>query len=215
MAEKVADSAPRPYNSPLRERQTAQTREAILHALADEILDHGIHGLSVADVAARAAVAERTVYRHFANVEAMLEALSAMVTSKLDGLLKGQPRLHKDRNDPLDNMIDALPRLYAALDQIGAPARALAAVTLARGADRGRRERQDLLREALATDMAHLDPGEARAIVETLHMLGGSVSWFFLTRSGELTGEQAGQAAARIARAVVADLRAEKRATPR
>ena len=205
----------RSYRSPLRERQVAQTREAILNALAAEILDNGIHGLSVADVAARAEVAERTVYRHFANVEAMIDALTALVGTQLEAKLGDQPRLRPDKTEPPDALVDQLPALYVAFDEIGAPARAIAAVTLARGSDRGRRQRRDLLADALKEELGHLDPVAAHAVVETLYLLGGSVSWFLLTRSGELTGEQAGQAAARAVRAILRDLRAERASSSR
>ncbi len=189
----------------------AQTRDAILHALADEILDRGIHGLSAAGIAARAEISERTVYRHFPSVEAMIESLNRYVGERLTDELDGVPRLGSERDDPIDALIDTLPKLYDAFDEIGAPARASAAVTLARGSDEKRQARRDRLGEALNAELSHLESGEGRAIVETLYMLAGSVSWFLLTRSGELTGRQAGEAAARIARAVIADLRAERK----
>jgi AcrR family transcriptional regulator len=209
-----ADASPvgRTYRSPLRERQVAQTRETILRALADEILQNGIHGLSVAAVAARADVAERTVYRHFASGEALVEALTSFVGEQLTAKLGDHLQLRPGTNGQPDDMIDHLPDLYAALDEIGAPARAFAAVTLARGSDSRRRQRRDILADRLKPELAHLDPAAAHATVEVLHLLGGTVSWFLLTRGGELTGRQAGQAAARVARALLQDLRAERAA---
>jgi AcrR family transcriptional regulator len=211
----VADTAPTPraYRSPLRERQVAQTRETILNAVAQEILKGGIHTLSMSGVASRADVAERTVYRYFPSTEALLDALIEMVSRRLGELLGDQPRLRPDREAGLDDLVEHLPALYAALDQIGAPARAVAVVTLARGSDPGRQRRRDLLSAAFAPELAHLPPEPARALFETLYLLGGSVSWHLLTRSGDLTGEQAGQAAARVVRAILGDLRKEARLT--
>ena len=205
-----ADAHTRRYRSPLRERQLTQTREAILNALAAEILENGVHGLSVATVAARAAVAERTAYRHFPNLEAMLDSLSAMVGTRLTELLAGEARLRPDRRETPDDLIAALPTLYRAFDQIGAPARAVAVLTLTRGSDAGRQHRREILRETLAPETAHLSPDAARALIETMYMLAGSVAWFLLTRSGAITGDQAGLAAGRIMRAVLSDLRAER-----
>jgi hypothetical protein len=61
--------------------------------------------------------------------------------------------------------------------------------------------------------MAHLPDESARALLETMYMLAGSVSWFLITQNGAITGEQAGLAAARIMHAVLADLRREREAT--
>src|SRR3954449_2901973 len=66
----------RPYISPLRERQTSQTRAAILEALGAELGAGGIEDFSVARLARRAGVSERTVYRHFPTREALLDGLS-------------------------------------------------------------------------------------------------------------------------------------------
>ncbi len=215
MPRDVADaaSAPRAYRSPLRERQVAQTRETILNAVAQEILEGGIHTLSMSSVAARADVAERTVYRYFPSTEALLDALTEMVGARLTELLGDRPRLRHDREEPLDDLVEHLPKLYVALDQIGDPARAVAVVTLARGSDPGRQRRRDALFAAFAPELAHLPPEDARALFETVYLLGGSVSWHLLTRSGELTGEQAGQAATRVVRAILGDLRKEARLT--
>jgi AcrR family transcriptional regulator len=205
----------RSYRSPLRERQAAQTRETILQALADEIVESGMHALSVAAVASRAEVAERTIYRHFPNVEALLEGLTAWVSAQLAEYMGERPRLEPGRRESADDLAAHLPDLYAALDRIGAPARAMAIVTLARGSDTGRQRRRDTLEEILAPELAHLDPDDARAIFETLHLLGGLISWFLLTRSGELDGARAGRAAARSIQAILSALRAEQVATKR
>jgi AcrR family transcriptional regulator len=58
----------RPYDSPVRRRQVAETRERIVRAGSD--LVHGFaswdwQGLTFRAVAERAGVGERTVYRHF------------------------------------------------------------------------------------------------------------------------------------------------------
>jgi AcrR family transcriptional regulator len=217
VAKSAADTTPTPraYRSPLRERQVAQTRESILSAVAEEILEHGIHTLSMSGVAARAEVAERTVYRHFASTETLLDGLTEMVGARLGELLGDRPRLRHDREDPLDDLVEHLPGLYAAFDRIGAPARAVAVVTLARGSDAGRQRRREVLSAAFAPELAHLPQEEASALFETLYLLGGSVSWHLLTRSGELTGEQAGRAATRVVRAVLRDLRKDARLSGR
>lgn len=181
-----------------------------MHAVSEEILENGIHGLSMSAVAARADVAERTVYRYFANMDALLEALTQYVGARLTPLLGEGPRLADGVTASADELVDQLPRLYCALEEIGTPARAVAAMTLIRGSDAGRRRRQELLGQYLAEEMAHLPDDAASAMLETMYMLAGSVSWFLITKDGAISGEQAGLAAARIMRAVLADLRRER-----
>src|SRR3954454_20189428 len=65
-----------PYTSPLRQRQTAETRAVILQALGAELAAVGLEGISVARLARRARVSERTVFRHFPTRETLLDGLS-------------------------------------------------------------------------------------------------------------------------------------------
>jgi AcrR family transcriptional regulator len=83
----------RPYNSPLRRQQAAETRERIVGAGVD--LLHGFpiwnwSALTVRAVARRAGVNERTVYRHFASErllrDAVLERLRNEAGVDLEGL---------------------------------------------------------------------------------------------------------------------------------
>ena len=76
----------RSYHSPLREQQTRATRIQILEALIDLINDRGAHDLSIKDLAGRAGVSERTVYRHFADRRALLDGLVEHIGQTLDRL---------------------------------------------------------------------------------------------------------------------------------
>lgn len=63
------------YHSELRERQKEMTRDLILEAVCDYILEGKILSFSVQDVADRAGISYGTVYKHFPNREVMLESL--------------------------------------------------------------------------------------------------------------------------------------------
>jgi AcrR family transcriptional regulator len=68
----------RPYNSPVRQAQAAQTRDRIVGAGAE--LAHSLQSwdwreLTVRSVAERAGVNERTVYRHFATEKDLRDAI--------------------------------------------------------------------------------------------------------------------------------------------
>jgi len=82
----------RSYDSPLRRKQAADTRERIIAAGA-EIL-HGFpvwnwRALTVRGVARRAGVNERTVYRHFANERELREAVLARLQQEARVDLEG------------------------------------------------------------------------------------------------------------------------------
>lgn len=76
--EGVARSAKRRYNSPLRQRQSAETRSRIIYAGSE--LVHGFHAwdwtnLTARAVSERAGVSERTVHRHFSTERELRDAV--------------------------------------------------------------------------------------------------------------------------------------------
>jgi AcrR family transcriptional regulator len=82
----------RPYDSPVRREQAAGTRRRIVAAGAD--LLHGFavwnwRALTVPNVAARAEVSERTVYRHFSNERELRDAVIAQLESEAGVTLEG------------------------------------------------------------------------------------------------------------------------------
>jgi AcrR family transcriptional regulator len=211
--ERIApEPATRPYRSPLRARQAAQTQETILHALAEEIVDGRLHELSVVAVARRAEVSERTVYRHFPGVEAMIDGLRELVGREIEERMGGRPYLRASEPGSPEALLEFLPALYETFEAIGSPARAMAIVTFVRGDDPERVRRRESLRRTLAPELAHLDEAAAHAVFETIYQLAGSITWFLLTRDGRLTTREAGEGAARVLRALTTGLRAERAA---
>src|SRR5215216_737500 len=59
--------ATRTYNSPLRAEQMEQTRERILEAAAEQLLEEGLEELSLPRAAQRARVSVPTIYRDFSR----------------------------------------------------------------------------------------------------------------------------------------------------
>ncbi len=68
----------RTYESPLRAEQAVRTRERILEAFAEQ-LNEATEDFSIPRVAKRAGVSPRTVYHHFPNREAQIEALAVWI----------------------------------------------------------------------------------------------------------------------------------------
>ncbi|MCP2315250.1 transcriptional regulator, TetR family [Nocardia amikacinitolerans] len=62
--------------------RSARVREAVLTATLDQVAEHGIEGLTIGDVAARAGVAETTIYRRWGTRTALIaEAVTEMAAA--------------------------------------------------------------------------------------------------------------------------------------
>lgn len=59
-----------------REQSKALTREKILLATVDALVEEGVHGFSINKVAKRAGIAQPSFYVHFANVDELFEAVT-------------------------------------------------------------------------------------------------------------------------------------------
>jgi AcrR family transcriptional regulator len=82
----------RQYNSPLRRQRAAETRERIVAAGAELLHDFPVwnwRALTVAAVAERAGVNERTVYRHFATERALHDAVMSRLEHEAGVDLEG------------------------------------------------------------------------------------------------------------------------------
>ena len=96
----------RPYKSVLRQRQQEETRQAILEALGEQILRSRPGGFSLPEVAARAGVNVRTVYRHFGSRDRLADALQAWVVRRVAPPLPGS----------LEELVELPPALFAVFD---------------------------------------------------------------------------------------------------
>ncbi len=83
----------RPYRSPRRAEQAAQTRQAILHAARDLVVERGYARATIADIAARAGVAPDTVYAAVGRKPVILREL---VETSLSGRDVAVPARERD-----------------------------------------------------------------------------------------------------------------------
>jgi AcrR family transcriptional regulator len=172
----------RRYVSPLRENQVATTRERILDAF-EELMLEGDDELSIPAVARRSGVAVRTIYRHFENRDALLAAFGERVTAQLfrdrstDALFAG-PTTYAEGLGPLFRRQAELRPLFDAAQRAG---------LFQERATEQAPQRQQLINAAFADAMAGLDPASARRLGAVLHVLGTRqamqtmVDWWDLT----------------------------------
>jgi len=191
--------ATRTYNSPLRAEQMERTRERILEAAAEQLLEEGLEELSLPRAAQRARVSVPTIYRHFPTKEALMQELTVWVGRKL--------RL-SEMPGSVDEFTDYVPRLFAHYDENEALVRARRLLWdhLSVNQDT-RRHRDKLVEKAMEDVTARLDPFDARRACAVVRVLMNSGAWEMLRDNWNLTGEQAGETLAWAIHILVDELR--------
>lgn len=192
--------ASRSYDTPIRDRKAAATREAILRALAEVVVTEGVAEMSVQQVADRAGVSHRTVYRHFPDRQALLDALGSWVQQQLE------PEISDRRLKDVGQMLAAVPGVFEQFDELDHPAAAMARISVAEDVrSQEHTDRTVRFRELLAPELAGL--GDADAVFALLRHLLSAVTWWVARSEFELDGVRAGRAVATIIEAVVEQAR--------
>ncbi len=187
----------RSYSSPLRDRQTAATRSVILEALGAELADGGVEDFSVARLARRAGVSERTVYRHFPTREALLDGLSEWYNERV-----------ADFPDDVaaDAIAPTIAQVFADFDAHESLARAVLASPGGREMRRhARAARLARLDAALAPVLKDADPERAAASRALIFALCSAQTWQSMRDEGGLDGATAGRAVARAIELILDD----------
>jgi AcrR family transcriptional regulator len=184
----------RTYRSALRREQADATRGRILDAVRD-LLVESKGDLSIPEIAARARVSEPTIYRHFPNREALLEAASGAVAAHL-----GAP--------PEPREVDDLPVVAIALSEYFGRNAAWLRAALHEPALRpirmaGRRRRLERFRAMLAPRLSHLQPRDRDIAFAALGAIARAETWDCLTREFGLTSDEAGLAKSFALRALL------------
>ncbi len=186
---------------PLRERQTNLTREAILEALARTVVEQGLHDFSVQDVADRAGVSHRTVYRHFPDRDALLDGL----TQELDELFRQRDlRLLPESARDIAAQARTAFRLFGERPHL---VRAVAIGSLATGTQpEGRARRDRAFREQVEEAASDLPDAEVRKASAVIRYLANSLAWVVLTQQLDLEPEEAAEAVSWAVDALLDDL---------
>jgi AcrR family transcriptional regulator len=183
-----AQTSGRPYKSGLRQAQTGMTRARIV-AAAEEVLaeEGGAEAITFKRVAERAGMTEMTVYRHFANRDALLRGLWERINAKM-GPGIGMPH-------SLDELRGQHRALFAGFDKV-APT-IVASVTTPQG--RAMRAALNAERHqaffAIVDEIAPgLAPAERRRAAALLQLLHSAFAWDSLREQWGMDGGEAGEA---------------------
>ncbi len=201
----MADSRPakkRRYRSALREEQVEATRARILDA-AVAVLAEDLTGLTMPAVAKAAGVSLPTVYRHYPDKRALLDAAVQRMRARL-GVIS-------DDYEGLEGLCARQARIMGRFEKLGDDYRALLAVSNAQTMPPEELEpRMAILRERIADDLDGLDGPDAERVLELANLLCSSVGGLAMTRFG-LHGDEAAGFTAWTLETLVAGLRARKR----
>lgn len=194
------DLGTRDYHSPLRAAQVAHTRDLILDALTALLSEHPSDEISPNDIASRADVAERTVYRHFPDRSSLHDGLAQRA------LDVGGPDI--DDVDTLDDVVDIVPEVYATFDQHEALTRAavlLSADPRRMAADSKRRSQK----WSAATDRTFpdLDQSQRLGLTAMTRIFGSAQTWLRLREEFGMDADQSGALAAWAMQAMLNDTR--------
>lgn len=183
----------------IRERQREVARDAIRDAGIEVASETGFAALTMDRVAERAGVSPSTVYRYFADREALL---AAIVSSTYE-------RSHVPVPSSADEIASIQEQAMAGFDANRDLFRALVISRVGQEtAWSGRQERLDIWRRLLEEVTDHLDPEEALFGQAVIVYLTGGLPWLTMADESGLDGTQAGRAAGWAIRRLIADLRA-------
>ena len=177
----------RAYASPLRAEQAEQTTARIVQAAVDILSEGDARDLSMAEVAERAGVSVRTVYRSFANKDELLDGVIDWINTRFNQRTGARP---ETRHEYETTTADVLAEVF----RIEPLYRALFATAAGRAShQRQAPARQANMRRAYAAEVEGLDDGEARRLLAVLHLVASSNGALFMKDYWDLPPEDIGR----------------------
>lgn len=187
----------------LRDRHTETTRDLIIDAAVDLLGTGGAFEFSFSEVARRAGIAVRTIYRHFPTRDALFAAMGQRVNDRV-----GLSQLPTDA----DGMASLPEALFAAFDQH----EALILAQIQTQAGREVRQRARSLRIAriksnVEAETSALTPDARRRIAGVMACLLSASVWQRMKAEMGMSGAESGQAVSWALRILVDAMRKENR----
>ena len=180
-------------------------RGRVLEGVA-AVLGRGID-LTYANVAAAAAVPERTLYRHFPTREALLNAVFHWANERIG--FRGE--LPRDEAA----LAALVRRVFPGFDALAPVIRELLIAPegrLARLASKAQRQQASL--ELVRREVDGLDRASARRLAALLQLLTAAATWQTLRDYWDMTGEEAAESAALAIELLLAGARAKAKRQP-
>jgi AcrR family transcriptional regulator len=152
-AGKIADVKRRPYKKVARAESQQQTRDALLDAAEEELVEGGWSKASLEKLAAKAGVTKQTALRHFGSKEGLIEA-AIRRTSEIVRKERARAPVG-DVPGAVSNLLDHYERWGGLVMRVLAEEHRVSLVR--KGADRGRQVHYDWVDYAFAPQLEDLD----------------------------------------------------------
>jgi len=184
-----------------RRARAGRNREAVVDAIL-ELLREGNGRPGAADIAERAGVSLRSVFRHFDDLDTLHAVAVERHTALMAPLFEldwPQPRKGQ-AYAPIDARVDALVRQRAALYEEMRPVRMVAealrdrSAPIAAGLDRSRRVLRDQLRRCFAPELDELTSTDRRELFDALEGVSSFAVWQHLRNDQGLSKARASAA---------------------
>jgi AcrR family transcriptional regulator len=174
----------------LREKQMAETRRAILEAVAPEIAEAGLTGFSIQGVADRAGVTHRTVYNYFPTREALNDAFAEYVEQVLNERGMGG----EERGVGVDQLPAITGQMHSSIGDNADYLQAYVMMTIATGkAARVFRDRSKRMEKRIDQELGPLEPGVAKLVTSAVRLFLSSAGWFLVKQHHGLSPDEAGR----------------------
>jgi AcrR family transcriptional regulator len=171
----------------LREQYREETRTRILDAAILELSTTELEELTMADVAARAGVTERTVFRHFASRDALIQAVWPRMQARVRS--SGFPKT-------AEALIDTPTKLFPEFDKEEPLVRASAFSAAGREVRRAANaERQAAMRAAVRDAFPDIKEPELTRLAAVAQLIDSAYAWAVMKEHWDLDGTEAGRAA--------------------
>jgi AcrR family transcriptional regulator len=201
MKTEVQTSAARPD---LRDRQRQHTRDVIFEGVMTVLSRGEITDLSFAAIARAAGISERTIYRHYPDLEALLDAFWPWFVESL-----GLSRYASTAQDLASNP----PHVFSVFDEHSGLIRALIASKVGRAArDRGNPERQAAFHAAIEDVAGEKIPqADMRVLAAGVYAVYSGYGWASMRDFWNIQGKEAGDIAAKSMRWMIEGYMAERK----
>ena len=177
----------RPYSSPLRQQQAALTHRRIIDAAIALLTDGPGAELSHESIGSAAAIAVRTVYRHFPTRSDLLDEIWEELDERL-----GFSKLPTTSSAAI---IDFVPQLFDRLDANAAIVNAL--ITSSTGHEMSHRtgaRRVLAIRQALKHETKHLPQAERDRLTGLVRVLTSPMTWHILSQKANMSHDEPARA---------------------
>lgn len=171
----------------LRDHYKAETRSRILDAAIEELAVGDLETLTVAGVAGRAGVTERTVFRHFPSRDALIAAVWPQMQARVRS--PGFP-------STAQALIEIPQRLFPAFDEHEGLVRASAFSAAGREIREGSNaERQAAMRACVKDAFPEIEEPHLTRLAAIVQLINSAYGWAVMKQHWDLDGAEAGLAA--------------------